>query len=66
MFSFLIQDLLVWLAEVSHHISPLAPRYQNLALRSRLQLQQIYHMPEPITVNSNIHHTSEEQPDDVT
>jgi hypothetical protein len=54
MFSYLLQDLLVWLAEVSHQMSPFAYRYQNLAVLSRLQLQQVYHMPEPITVSSNV------------
>lgn len=65
MFSFLLQDLLVWLAEVSHQISPLVPRYQNLALQSRLQLQQIYHMPEPITVGSTLNFTWKARPNNV-
>lgn len=51
MFSFLLQNWLVWLGEVSHQMSPLAPRYRNLAIQSRLQLQQVYHMPQPITVH---------------
>lgn len=54
MFSFLVQYLLVWLAEVSHQLLPLPPCYQDLAVHSRLQLQQVYHMPEPTTVSSSI------------
>lgn len=59
MFSYVLQDLLVWLGEVSHQTSPRVPRYQKLAKHARSQLQQVYHMPEPITVSSNFHLLSE-------
>ena len=54
MFSILFQHLLVWLAEVSYQMAPSPPHYQALAVQSRLELQPIYFMPEPITVSSGI------------
>jgi hypothetical protein len=36
MFSFLVQGLLVWLAEAAHQMTPHARRYQGLAVRTRV------------------------------
>jgi len=65
MFSFLVRDMLIWLGEVSHEELPHVPRYQDMALRSRLLLQQIYHMPEPITVRFDLHLALQHRPNDM-